>query len=74
MIAKILKWRESQEEPSDINAPVLYCTANGKLGVFKDTKTCLGGDTSEMFSDWKGRVRKYNIKYWVYSSEITPLM
>lgn len=71
MIVRILNWRESQEEPSDINAPVLYCTAKSKLGVLKNTLCYINGDTSKPFSGWKKLVEKYNIKYWTYSNEIT---
>lgn len=70
MIAKILKWRDLSEEPTNTKEPVLYCTANGKLGVFKSTVLCDGDDRS----GWKRLVDKYNIKYWTYSKEITPLI
>ncbi len=61
-------WNNATREPANIDAPILVWTNNDKLVVFKDTKTCLNGDTKHPISNWKYMVDKYNIKYWVYQS------
>ena len=71
-ITKQVKWKSSDVEPSDWNAPVLYCTANGKLGVFKNTVSYVNGDVTKQHSNWKWYAEKYNIRYWVYANEIIP--
>lgn len=65
-ILKEIRWRTADVAPSDINTQILYCTINGKLGVFKDTST------PDSKSEWKRLAEKYRVKYWTYSNEITP--
>ena len=71
MIITNIRWNTSEDEPIDINAPVLIWTEKNRLMVLKDTKAFLGGDTSKIFSDWMNLVDKYKIKYWVYQGAIT---
>ena len=64
------QWNSVTLEPGDFNAPILAWTNNDKLVVFKDTKSCLNGDTKHPFSNWKWLVEKYNIKFWVYQTAV----
>lgn len=55
--------------PQKIELPIIYCTGNGKIGVFKDTSTTLYGKAC---SHWEWLKEKYNIKWWCYQCEILP--
>lgn len=55
-------WKPAYLFPNDGYAPILYVSANNKLGTLKNT-----GETLEK---WGWYVRKYNIKWWIYQDEI----
>jgi hypothetical protein len=61
----------TEEVPSDFNKPILYITANGKMGTLKDTASFLGGDETKKFSGFERLRDKYNIKWWCYQSDLT---
>lgn len=64
-------WRNAEVYyPTDIERPILYCTKNNKLGVFKDTATLLYGKPC---SHWDWLKEKYSIKCWLYQDEIIPI-
>ena len=63
-------WNPTSLEPMNIDLPILACTNNDKLVVFKDTKSYLGGDTKHPISGFKRLVEKYNIKFWTYQYEV----
>lgn len=46
--------------PEQSNEPIIYCTSNNKIGVFKDT------------NNWKFLKDKYHIKWWCYQYYIIP--
>lgn len=79
-IIKEIEWRDAKKDggPSDMYAPILYCTTNNKLGTFKNTVGyhgtvgIYGGDVIAAHSDWKWLSEKYSVKYWTYQSEILP--
>lgn len=71
-IVREVDWRTSDTAPSNIEAPILYCTGNRKLGVLKHTSSTVVGNPVP-FSDWDWLVDKYSIKYWTYSNEIIPI-
>ncbi|MBQ2176591.1 MAG: hypothetical protein II453_16560 [Alphaproteobacteria bacterium] len=52
-------WYPSKIVPLFAHA-IVYVSANGKVGTFK-----------ELSGDWKRYVEKWNIKYWVYASDLT---
>ena len=45
---------------------------NNKLGTFKNTVGCYGGDMSTAYNAWERLFEKYSVKYWVYQNEILP--
>ena len=55
--------------PQDIELPIIYCTGNNKMGVFKNTYGLMNG---KPYSHWKWLKEKYNIKWWCYQWEILP--
>lgn len=57
-----VQWMPVEIGPGSTEQSILYCTRNGKLGVFKE----LGN------GDWKWLCEKYGIKYWTYQNEIVP--
>lgn len=63
-------WKNASDEPEDYTLPVLCQTYNGKLLVFKDTMTYLGGKIENKCSHWNHLSKKYNIKYWVYQKDL----
>lgn len=71
-IVREVRWRKADVAPSNIYAPIVYCTTNGKLGVFKNTMGYIWGNP-EPYSKWDWIVDKYSIKYWAYSNEIIPV-
>ena len=72
-VIKEIEWRDAKDGgPSDMYAPILYCTTNNKLGTFKNTVGYYGGDVSTAHSDWEWLSNKYSVKYWTYQSEILP--
>ena len=66
MKAKVtFTWKLANEQPMSMTLPVLACTQNNKLIIFKNTyNECLHN------SDWQRLREKYKINYWVYQSEI----
>lgn len=56
---KINGWYPAEGIPF-FNNPIVYISANGKIGTFKDIR-----------GDWQRYVEKWNIKYWAYQSELT---
>ena len=65
-----IEWKSAELAPSDIRLPVIYCTAKGKVGVLKDTLAKITGNPTPV-SKWEWLSEKYNIKWWVYSDELT---
>jgi hypothetical protein len=63
-------WNKASVPPEDYTLPVLCQTYNGKLLVFKDTMTYLGGKVENKCSHWDHLSEKYNIRYWVYQKEL----
>ena len=67
------EWNSANFAPADWYAPILYISGNNKIGVLKDTVSWLGGewkDKSKHYSDWEWLKDKYNIKFWVYQSQL----
>ena len=60
-------WNPASWAPMNIDLPILACTNNDKLVVFKDTKSYMYG---KPVSGFKKLVDKYNIKFWVYQYEV----
>lgn len=64
-------WIPAEQAPEDWYAPILYVSGNNKLGIFKDT---LGfydyNNKSTHYSRWQCLKEKYNIKFWVYQSQL----
>lgn len=69
LVTNTVLWRLVNVTPSQIDKPILYCTANNKLGVFSKTSCMKRG---ELHSHWISLSIKYNIKYWCYQEEIIP--
>ena len=63
------EWKETSIEPI-MDKPVVYLTNNNKIGSFKHTMTCFGGDWTKPFSGWNHLVDKYKIKYWCFQEEL----
>lgn len=63
MITSTLNWRKPGELET-FNVPLLCWTGNKKCLTFKDC------DNDK--SKWIWLVDKYNIKYWVFQSELDP--
>jgi hypothetical protein len=63
-------WNPASWAPMNIDLPILACTNNDKLVVFKNSKSLLNGDVEHPFSNWKWMVDKYNIKFWAYQYEV----
>lgn len=57
-----MKWYKADICPEEFYA-ILYCTTNGRLGVFKEGKV-------KDKRDWKWLVEKYSIEYWTTQYEI----
>ena len=72
VVTREIEWRDASEGPSNMNEPILYCTKNNKLGTFKNTVGCYGGDMSTAYNAWERLFEKYSVKYWVYQNEILP--
>lgn len=65
-----LIWQNAEVfTPLLLDEPVLYCTTNGKLGVFKNTREGIGPN-----SRWKFLKEKYNVVWWVYQYSIVPVL
>lgn len=67
------EWILAEQAPEDWYAPVLYVTGNNKLRVFKDTLSFCGNDYNDKSthrSQWKRLKEKYNVKFWVYQSQL----
>ena len=62
------EWRT--DEPAEWNEPILACTENGKLIVFKDTLGFYGHPSNNPHSRFPFLKDKYNIKCWVYCREL----
>lgn len=67
-----INWQKSDNAPEDIYEPIVYCTKNNKMGVFKNTYTFLGGNEENKISDWKFLKEKYNVTFWIYQKDIIP--
>lgn len=69
-------WKDP-DELNQFDQPLVYWTANGKAGVFKDMKCLIGGtrvgSTEEHKRHWMHKCEKYNIVKWCYQSEIAPV-
>ena len=57
-MTRCFEWVSADIFPNDGTAPILYRTANDKLGVMDDTGVYL--------DNWFFLKEKYNIKWWVY--------
>ena len=65
-----LIWQNAEVyTPLLLDEPILYCTANGKIGVLKDTKGGTG-----LNSHWKFLKEKYHIVWWVYQYHLVPVI
>ena len=59
-----LMWKHADVySPEQNYEPIIYCTINGKIGVFKNTKS---------FQHWKFLKDKYHIEWWCYQHYIIP--
>ena len=69
-------WKDP-DELDQFDQPLVYWTANGKAGVFKDMKCLIGGtrvgSPEEHKRHWMDKCEKYNIVKWCYQSEIAPV-
>lgn len=69
-------WKDP-DELDQFDQPLVYWTANGKAGVFKDMKCIIGGtrvgSPEEHKQHWMHKCEKYNIVKWCYQSEIAPV-
>ena len=71
------EWKTADIIPGDYESPVLCMTNNGKLMTLKNTMSHIVDHTQESgyrcCSNWKWLVEKYNIRYWVWQSELLPI-
>lgn len=55
-----IEWKNADVYfPESENDPIVYCTANKKIGTIKSVK-----------NHWNWLKEKYNIKWWCYQWEI----
>lgn len=54
-----VRFFDSCTEPMLKEEPLVYVTANGKMGTFKKTG-----------KNWRWYAEKYNVKYWAYQRDI----
>ena len=69
-------WK-NPDELDEFDKPLVYWTANGKAGVFKDMKCLIGGKREGTLEEhkrhWQHKCEKYNIVKWCYQDEIAPV-
>ena len=61
----------------DFSKPIIYWTWNNKCAVFKDLIVFYGkpeniGTLEQHIENWNWKVKKYNIKWWMFIEEIAP--
>ena len=62
----------------DFSKPIIYWTWNNKCAVFKDLIVFYGGKPENVgtleqhIDNWMCKVKKYNIKWWMFIEEIAP--
>jgi hypothetical protein len=62
----------------DFSKPIIYWTWNNKCAVFKNLIVFYGGNPEYVGSlekhieNWNWKVKKYNIKWWMFVEEIAP--
>ena len=54
-----VRFFDSCTEPMFKEEPLVYVTANGKMGAFKKPN-----------KNWRWYAEKYNVKYWAYQRDI----
>lgn len=58
-----INWQNADiYSPEQKDEPIIYCTANNKIGVFKEVK-----------EHWPWLKKKYNIKWWCYQYYVIPI-
>jgi len=72
-------WKHPKElnKLEDFSKPIIYWTWNNKCAVFKDNICFYGrpenvGTLEQHIDNWMWKVKKYNIKWWMFVDEIRP--
>ena len=72
-------WKHPKELNTleDFSKPIIYWTWNNKCAVFKDNIVFYGkpenvGTLEQHIDSWMWKVKKYNIKWWMFVDEIRP--
>ena len=70
------EWKSADIIPGDYESPVICLTNNGRMMALKDTMSRIVDHTQKsgfrVCSGWNRLVEKYNIKYWVWQTELWP--
>lgn len=74
-------WKHPKElnKIEDFSKPIIYWTWNNKCAVFKDLIVFYGGKPENVgtleqhIDNWMWKVKKYNIKWWIFAEEIQPM-